>query len=56
MDLASANLADNPGLTSPSASVFLDNQPSFPILKVLFFPQPLASIQEVPHGETSQNG
>ena len=48
LDLACANLTDNPGLTTPSASVFLDIQPSLPILKGLFLPQPLTSIQEVP--------
>jgi len=55
LDLACANLTDNPGLTTPSASVFLDIQPSLPILKVSIFPRPLTSTQEVLHGKTSQN-
>ena len=56
MDLSRANLLDNPDLAGHKDSVSLDNQPSFAILKVLFFPQPLTSTQEVPYGETPQNG
>jgi hypothetical protein len=55
MDLACGNLTDDPGLTNPSASVFLDIWTGSPILNVLFLLQPLTSIQDVAHEEGPRN-
>jgi hypothetical protein len=47
VDLACGNLADHLNLADPAETVFLDIQPILTILKALFLPQPLTSIQEV---------
>jgi hypothetical protein len=55
MHLAYTNPADSRNLADPGESVLLDIQASFAILKAFSIRQPLTSIQEVPHGKTSQN-
>ncbi len=56
MDLARGNRADDPDLADPKEAFFLDFRSIWTILKALFLPQPLTSIQEVPDAQTSQNG
>jgi hypothetical protein len=53
--LAYTTLADDRNLADPKESVFLDIQPSFPILKALFLFQPLTSTLEASHEKPSQN-
>ena len=55
MDLAYTTLADNRNLANGTESVFLDIQAGLPILKLLFLPQPLTSIQEDLSAETPEN-
>jgi len=55
VDLSRANLLDNPDLAGHKDTVFLDIQAGLPILKLLFLPQPLTSIQEDLSAETPEN-
>ena len=52
MEFSCTNFPYDLDLANRKESVFLDIRTILPILKVSIFSNPLASIQQVPHGDT----